>query len=158
MNRRWLKNILFAFACLGLAASLLCCSRQGSPPPKTSSELDPSGKSPQELARFVFANYGCNGCHTLTGQEKFGFTERGNQLRQNFEGCISLLTSMNVLVHVPEAQWTAEERRKHAHFQEYGCMFCHQVSPGRMGLTEMGKKLVSLHLSCGEVQRVLNQR
>ncbi len=158
MNRRWLKNILFAFGCISLAASLVCCSRQGSPLPKSSSAFDPSGKSPQELARFVFDNYGCNGCHTLTGQGKFGFTERGNQLRQNFEGCISLLTSMNVLVHVPEAQWTAEERGKHAHFQEYGCMFCHQVSPGRMGLTEMGKKLVSLHLSCGEVQKVLNQR
>jgi len=158
MNRRWLPNILCAFACLSLAANLASCSRHGSQPPKSSSALDPSGKSPQELAWFVFENHGCNGCHTLTGQGKFGFTERGNQLRQNFEGCISLLTSMNVLVHVPEAQWTAEERHKHAHFQEYGCTFCHQVSPGRMGLTETGKKLVSLHLSCSDVQRVLNQR
>lgn len=150
---------LIHLACLCLIATLQSCSKPASQPP-TEAELEKyvADKTPHQVAKFVFENYGCNSCHLPGKDGKFGFTERGKQLRKQFEGCVALLTAMNVMIHVPEAQWTAEERLRHAHFQEYGCAFCHQVTPGRMGLTKTGIKLASLHASCSEVQQILSKR
>ena len=153
---RKIKLIVLACACL-IVSTASSCSRQASQP-KTLAEFVATGKSPHETAQFVFENYECKSCHTLSKEGKFGFTSWGSQLRQQSEGCVALLTAMNVMIHVPETDWTSEERRKHAHFQEYGCTVCHQVTPGKMGLTETGEKLASLHLSCVEVQQILNQR
>jgi cytochrome c551/c552 len=147
------------FVCISLTAALVCCSSPRlSSPPKSLAELDTSGKSPQELAGFIFEHYGCNSCHTLGKAGKLGFTERGKEVGKNFEGCISLLTAMNVIAHVPEEGRTAEEKRKAAHFREFGCAACHQITPGRMGLTEVGSKLASLHMACTDAQRILSQR
>jgi cytochrome c551/c552 len=146
-------------ACICLTAALISCSSpRSSQSPKTPAEFDTSGKSSQEIAEFVFQHYGCSSCHTLGKGGKLGFTERGKQVGQNFEGCMSLLTAMNVIVHVQEKNRTTEEKRKAAHFQEFGCTVCHQITPGRMGLTEVGSKLASLHMSCPDVQRVLSER
>jgi len=150
------KLIVLACACL-IIATASSCSRKASRA-QTLAEFAATGKSPHETAQFVFENYECKSCHTLSKEGKFGFTSWGSQLRQQSEGCVALLTAMNVMIHVPETDWTSEERRKHAHFQEYGCTVCHQVTPGKMGLTETGEKLASLHLSCVEVQQILNQR
>lgn len=148
-----------ALACICLTAVLISCSSpRSSQSPKTLAELDTSGKNSLEIAEFVFEHYGCKGCHTLGKAGKLGFTERGKEVGKNFEGCISLLTAMNVIVHVREENRTAEEKRKAAHFQEFGCAACHQVTPGRMGLTEVGSKLASLHMACTDVQRILSQR
>ena len=148
-----------ALACICLTAALVSCSSpRSSRQPKTLAELDTSGKSPQELAGFVFEHYGCKSCHTLGRAGKFGFTERGKEVGKNFEGCVSLLTAMNIIGHVPEENRTAGEKRKAAHFREFGCSACHQVTPGRMGLTEVGSKLAFLHMACTDVQRVLSQR
>ncbi len=145
--------------CICLTAALISCSSpRSSPSPKTLADFDTSGKSSQEIAEFVFEHYGCNGCHTLGRAARLGFTERGKEVGKNFEGCISLLTAMNVIVHVREENRTAEEKRKATHFQEFGCVACHQVTPGRMGLTEVGSKLASLHMACTDVQRILSQR
>ncbi len=145
--------------CICLTAALISCtSPRSSTPPKPLAELDASGKSPQELAGYVFEHYGCNSCHTLGSAGKLGFTGRGKEVGKNFEGCISLLTAMNVIVHVPEEGRSAEEKRKAAHFQEFGCAACHQITPGKMGLTEVGSKLASLHMACTDVQRILSQR
>jgi hypothetical protein len=35
---------------------------------------------------------------------------------------------------------------------------CHQITPGKMGLTETGSKLSSLHMGCVEVEKLLSQR
>jgi len=162
---------LVAVACfLAVVAFAACSQRQeqsraGAPadaaPAKTSRALDEravSGKSPQEVANYVFASYDCNSCHTLGKEDKFGFTARGEQLRGNSEGCVSMLTSMSVIAQVDEANRTAEQKVKAAHFNEYGCTMCHQVTPGHMGLTETGGKLASLHMSCSDVQRILTQK
>lgn len=151
-NKSWI-----ALACAFLIASAISCNRQASQP-KTVAEMVAAGKSSHELAEFVFETENCKNCHTLGKDGKFGFTSWGAQIRQKSEGCISLLTAMNGMINVPEDQLTSEERIKKAHFKEYGCESCHQITPGKMGLTELGEQLSSLHLGCVEVQSALNQR
>jgi cytochrome c551/c552 len=165
---------LGALAYLGLGVALVACSSQptsqtglssqsprpaqSATSPKTVAQIDTSGKSPEELARFVFDHHGCNNCHTLGQGGKLGFTERGKEVGKDFEGCISLLTAMNVIAQVKEENRSLEEKRKAARFEEFGCTACHRVTPGRMGLTEVGSKLASLHLACTDVQKLLSQR
>lgn len=162
---------LVAVACfLAVVVFAACSQRQeqskASPPAdtapaKTSRTLDEhavAGKSTQEVANYVFASYDCNSCHTLGGDGKFGYTARGEQIRGNSEGCVAMLTSMSVIAQVDETNRTPEQKQKAAHFNEYGCTMCHQVTPGHLGLTETGGKLASLHMSCSEVERILTQK
>jgi len=128
---------------------------QSSPASKTHGGDDTSGKTPDELAAYVFERHRCNTCHTLGQGGKLGFTDRGKEVGKNFEGCISLLTSMNVIAQVKPANRTAEEKEKAARFQEFGCTTCHQITPGKLGLTEYGKKLKSLHMACTDVEKIL---
>jgi cytochrome c2 len=114
-----------------------------------------SGKTPDELAAYVFERHRCNTCHTLGQGGKLGFTDRGKEVGKNFEGCISLLTSMNVIAQVKPANRTAEEKEKAARFQEFGCTTCHKITPGKLGLTEYGVKLKSLHMACTDVEKIL---
>ena len=117
-----------------------------------------SKMSSEELAHYVFEHHGCNNCHMLGANGKLGFTERGKQVGQGFEGCISLLTSMNVIAQVRRGDRSAEEKQKAARFQEFGCTTCHQITPGKMGLTSYGTKLKSLHMACTDVERILAQQ
>jgi cytochrome c551/c552 len=128
---------------------------QSSTTPKSHGEAELSGKSPDELAAYVFEHHGCNSCHTLGHGGKLGFTDRGKEVGKNFEGCISLLTSMNVIAQTKVANRTAEEKQKAARFQQFGCTTCHQIVPGKLGLTEYGKKLKSLHMACTDVEKIL---
>jgi len=114
--------------------------------------------SSNELAHYVFEHHGCDGCHTLGANGKLGFTERGKQVGKGFEGCIALLTSMNAIVQVKEADRSADQKHKAAHFQEFGCITCHQVTPGKLGLTNYGTKLKSLHMACTDVEKTLATR
>ena len=84
-----------------------------------------------------------------------GFTDRGKQVGKNFEGCVRLLTAMNVIAQVEEKNRTAEDKQRAARFEEYGCSTCHQITPGKLGLTEYGRKLASLHLACTDVERIV---
>jgi len=154
--------LLIAFSQTGVARSVSSgtASRsqtqgQSSPASKTQSGDDMSGKTPDELAAYVFERHRCNTCHTLGQGGKLGFTDRGKEVGKNFEGCISLLTSMNVIAQVKPANRTAEEKQKAARFQEFGCTTCHQITPGKLGLTEYGKKLKSLHMACTDVEKIL---
>lgn len=153
---------------LGLSCYLAGCSsgRSSQPtasslsdgahrPVTTVSEVDLAKKSPDELAAYIFDHHGCRNCHTMGKGGKLGFTERGKEIGKNFEGCISLLTSMNVIAQVKEVNRTAEEKHKAARFEEYGCTTCHQIVPGKLGLTEYGTKLASMHLACTDVQKIL---
>jgi hypothetical protein len=112
-------------------------------------------KSPQELAQYVFDTYGCKGCHTVGQEGKLGFTSRGKQAGQNFEGCIRMLTDMSTIVHVPENQRSVQQRQKAARFEDFGCTFCHQSEGGQMGLTGVGAKLTKAHLGCVDVEKVV---
>src|ERR1700694_5281950 len=62
--------------------------------PNALTEAQMSKMSSDELAHYVFEHHGCNTCHTLGANGKLGFTDRGKQVGNGFEGCISLLTSM----------------------------------------------------------------
>lgn len=152
---------LTLLACICLGAMLVSCSEQPDSTPRalTLAEFEQatSGKSPLEVAKFVFENNNCNSCHKLGKEGRFGFTRRGEQARQQSEGCIAMLTGMMQMVYVSEAERTPGQRQRAARFQEFGCTFCHKVSPGRMGLTDIGKKLASLHMSCSVWQRILNR-
>lgn len=146
-------------ACLSLTTAFVACSSERAlQSPKTLRDIDPSSMNSDQLAHYVFEHHGCNNCHTLGRGGKLGFTERGKEVGQNFEGCVSLLTSMNVIAQVKEEIRSAEDKRKAARFQEFGCTTCHQITPGKLGLTEVGSKLASLHMACTDVQKILSQR
>jgi len=87
---------------------------------------------------------------------KLGFNDRGKEVGKNFEGCISLLTFDER--HRPgEAGEIAllKKKPKAERFQQFGCTTCHQIVPGKLGLTEYGKKLKSMHMACTDVEKIL---
>jgi cytochrome c551/c552 len=122
---------------------------------KSLTDAEMARMSSDDLAKYVFENHGCKNCHTMGSDGKLGFTERGKQVGKGFEGCISLLTSINVIAQVKEADRSTEERHKAARFQEFGCTTCHQITPGKLGLTAYGTKLKSFHMACTDVERIL---
>ena len=117
-----------------------------------------SHMSSDELAKYVFDHHGCNSCHTLGANGKLGFTERGKQVGKGFEGCISLLTSMNIIAQVKPADRSSDDKQKAATFQAFGCTTCHQITPGKLGLTSYGTKLKSMHMACTDVEGILAQQ
>ena len=117
-----------------------------------------AGKSQQELATYVFDTHGCKSCHTIGHDGKLGFTEKGKERAQGFEGCIRMLTAMTVVVQLPENKRSPQQRQKAEHFEEFGCTTCHQLSPGKLGLTEVGAKLEHLHLGCVDIEKLTSSR
>ena len=114
-----------------------------------------AGKSQRELAQYLFDNHGCKECHTIGSEGKLGFTVKGKERAQGFEGCISSLKAMSIIAKVPEDQRSATQRRRAQRFEEFGCATCHKLTPGKVGLTEVGAKLAHLHLGCVDVQKVV---
>jgi hypothetical protein len=55
-----------------------------------------AGKSPRELAQYLFDTHGCKNCHTVGHDGKLGFTKKGEERAQGFEGCISTLKAMSI--------------------------------------------------------------
>lgn len=152
-----MTRFLWACGAATLVSGLLF-AQQKQPAQVTSAALDKmaaAGKSQKELAQYVFDNHGCNGCHTAGQDGKLGFTQKGKQLSTGFEGCIRSLTAMNVIAQVPAAQRSADQKIRAQRFEEFGCTLCHQIVPGTMGLTTLGKKLSHLHLGCVDVERTL---
>jgi cytochrome c2 len=150
------RAIISAFA-LFVAACLLAQPKPPSPE-ATSAALDKmiaARKSQKELAQYVFDTHGCKSCHTVGGSGKLGFTEKGKNLTNGFEGCIRMLTAMNVIAQVSASQRSADEKTKVQRFDEFGCTLCHKIVPGKMGLTGLGTKLRYLHLGCVEVEKQL---
>jgi hypothetical protein len=123
--------------------------------PKSQLGADLSGKTPDELAVYIFEHHHCNTCHTMGTGGKLGFNDRGKEVGKNFEGCISLLTSMNVIAQVKPVNRSAEEKHKAERFQQFGCTTCHQIVPGKLGLTDYGAKLKSMHMACTDVEKIL---
>ena len=169
-NRARTPTIWLGAAFLALCSALLFSQSKPSAQPAQSSKASTSSApnmltdaqmskmSSDELAHYVFEHHGCNTCHTVGANGKLGFTDRGKQVGKGFEGCIALLTSMNVIAQVKSVDRTAEEKQKAARFQEFGCTTCHQITPGKLGLTSYGTKLKSLHMACTDVENILAQQ
>jgi len=150
------RKLLVAGILFGVFVS---CSQQPERPPATLAELEKAtaAKSAHEIATYIFDNYGCNGCHTIAGGGKFGYTAMGEQLKKKSEGCIALLTAVSRIATMPEAERTSDHKEKLEHFNDFGCVACHRISFGSVGLTEVGAKLQTMHLACTDVQKVLNE-
>jgi hypothetical protein len=71
-----------------------------------------AGKSPRELAQFIFDAHGCKDCHTIGQKGKLGFTKKGEERAKGFEGCISTLKAMSIIAKVPEDQRSPTQRRR----------------------------------------------
>jgi cytochrome c551/c552 len=126
-------------------------SQKVSAPPassKTLSDAEMARMSSADLTSYVFNHDGCTNCHTLAAHGKLGYTERGQQLAKGFEGCISMLTSMNLIAQTAPAYRTPDEKKEIGKFQEFGCTTCHQFSEGATSITKLGAKLTPMHLSC----------
>ena len=130
-------------------------------PQQTAATLDrmiAAHKSQQELAQYVFDTHGCKSCHAVGQNGKLGFTSKGQQVGQDFEGCISMLKAMTLIAEVPDNRRSSQQRQKAARFEEFGCTFCHKITPGKLGLTDVGSKLTHLHLGCVDVQKLVASR
>lgn len=125
---------------------------------KELSEAEMSHMSSDQLAKYVFEHHGCDSCHTMGANGKLGYTERGKQVGKGFIGCISLLTSMNMIAQVEPANRTAEEKEKAVKFSEFGCTTCHQIMPGKLGLTSYGTRLKAFHMACTDVEKIVSQQ
>ena len=150
-----MKRLSIAFAATALLFGLLF-AQQTQSPKITIAALDKMAaakKSQKEMAQYVFDNHGCKSCHTAGENGKLGFTAKGKQLSTGFEGCIRSLTAMNLIAQVPANQRSADQKNKAQRFDEFGCTLCHQIVPGKMGLTGLGAKLSRLHLSCVDVEK-----
>jgi cytochrome c551/c552 len=167
---KWNAGAKAVLACASLCFALLVCSSpltlrsnaapgpaDTAPAKKQLSEAEMSHMSPNELATYVFEHHGCDSCHTMGSDGKFGYTERGKEIGKGFIGCVSLLTSMNLIAQVEPANRTPDEKQKAVKFREFGCTTCHQIMPGKMGLTSYGTKLKSFHVACTDVERILSQ-
>ena len=155
-RRSMIWTLVFAAILLFAGTGLLAQKKQS--PQATSAALDKmiaAKKSQRELAQYVFDNHGCSGCHTVGENGKLGFTAKGKQLTNGFEGCIRTLTAMNVIAQVPANQRSADQKIRAQRFDEFGCTLCHQIVPGKMGLTGLGAKLSYLHLGCVDVEKQL---
>jgi hypothetical protein len=78
---------------------------------KTLTDTQMSRMSSDELANYVFQHHGCKNCHTLGKAGKLGLTEQGMEVGKNYEGCVSLLTSMNLIAQLKDADLTKEDGR-----------------------------------------------
>ena len=112
-----------------------------------------AGASSRELAQYVFDTHGCKNCHTVGQDGKLGFTAKGKERAQGFEGCIRMLTAMTVIVQVAADKRSPQQQQKAERFQEFGCTACHKLTPGKLALTEVGAKLAHLHLGCVDVEK-----
>jgi cytochrome c551/c552 len=167
---KWTAGKKAVLACLSLGCALVVCSlplplrtnaSPGSAQPASSkkelSEAEMSHMSSNELAKYIFEHHGCGSCHTIGANGKLGYTERGKQVGKGFLGCVNLLTSMNLIAQVEPANRTPEEKDKAVKFREFGCTTCHQIVPGKLGLTRYGTRLKSFHMACTDVERILSQ-
>lgn len=69
-----------------------------------------------------------------------------------------MLTAMTVIVHVSDEKRSSQQREKALRFEEFGCTACHKLTPGKLGLTEVGAKLQRLHLGCVDVEKLTSSR
>ncbi|MDA2933217.1 hypothetical protein MYX82_02625 [Acidobacteria bacterium AH-259-D05] len=120
-------------------------------------QYDTEGKSPREIARWIYDNHGCVECHTLTDTGSFGLTPQGQALAEDFEGCPGMLRTVWETLTIPEEEWTQRQRKVRGDFVRFGCTVCHGVGREGFGLTSIGARASLLHMSCSEVNSTLNR-
>ena len=140
-------------ACIVLFVSISAFAQQN-----RLDQMIAAGKSNQELAQYLFDTHGCKSCHTVGHDSKLGFTAKGKERAQGFEGCITMLTSMTVIAQLPVEKRTEQQMQKAKRFEEFGCTACHKLSPGKLELTDVGAKLAHLHLGCVDVEKTVASR
>jgi len=143
------------FCVILLFGGILAAPAFAQSPAATLDQMIAAGKSQRELAQYLFDTHDCKTCHTLGSEGKLGFTKVGEERAQGFEGCISTLKAMSIICKVPEDRRSPTQRRRAERFEEFGCVTCHKLTPGKMGLTEVGTRLAHLHLGCVEVEKLL---
>ena len=149
---RTTKLMVLILACLSIIL-ISCCPQPPLPPaPETLPEFEAAtaGKDSEAIAHFVLETYHCQDCHQINDEHKLILTDEMQQKAPPFQGCKPLLAGMNVIMQVPTADRTSDQQRMADQFQEYGCTFCHQISPGKLGLTDIGDKLGFFHQGCKE--------
>jgi hypothetical protein len=154
------RRILISGIMKHLSIILLCVGIMAGPAFAQSSttvldRMIAAGKSQRELAQYLFDTHGCKDCHTIGQEGKLGFTNKGKERAEGFEGCISTLKAMSIIAKVPEDQRSATQRRRAQRFEEFGCAACHKLTPGKIELTDVGAKLAHLHLGCVDVEKLL---
>jgi cytochrome c551/c552 len=141
----------------GLTLVALLAAQTARPTPQsdaaTLDKMNAEHKSQKEIAQYVFDSHGCDSCHTAGKDGKLGFNARGQATGKDFEGCTRLLSTMNLVAQVPNGQRTPEQKQKAARFEEFGCTYCHQITPGKLGFTAVGSKLSHMHLGCVQVEQ-----
>ncbi|MBI4444886.1 MAG: hypothetical protein HY645_03155 [Acidobacteria bacterium] len=150
----WFLPIILLVA----AVSFWIYQRNKEPNPETALiDFDVSGKTSEEIAVWIYENYNCSGCHGFTDAGAFGLTARGQELAKDFEGCVGMLTSVTESLNIPQSEWTDQHRKVRKNFVTFGCSVCHQLGQNRVGLTKVGAKAASLHMSCPEVANLLRK-
>ena len=159
---KYLALVFWSFAAIALVAQQNQDGKKdsaGAPSSRVAlDQMIKAGKSPLELAQFVFDTQGCKNCHTIGRDGKLGYTDLGKQKAQGYEGCVDMLTAMTVIVQMPEEKRSPQQHQKAQRFEEFGCTACHKLAPGKLALTEMGTKLADLHLGCVDVEKLTSSR
>ena len=97
---------------LALTLVLFGQGQSARPSPKTDAmmidKMAADGKSQKEISQYVFDTHGCKSCHLAGKDGKLGFTDRGREIGKGFEGCVSMLSAMNLIAQVSDAQRNPE--------------------------------------------------
>lgn len=155
MKKKKFLILFIPFLILFLDATGLLYGQEKKPK-QTLLEYDTEGKTPLQIATWLYENHGCATCHVLTPQG-FGLTPHGTTMATQFEGCIGMMTTMRQTLTIPESQWNEKQKKVRANFAQFGCTVCHQVGAQSISLTKVGAKARMLHMSCPGVMSVLNQ-
>jgi hypothetical protein len=115
-----------------------------------------TASNPHRLAAKIFKEHNCGSCHTLGSKGQFGYTSHGLEIKKHSLGCVDLLSAMTKLTSVPEERWTSEQQAQVHDFHDFGCTQCHAMTSHGMEMTELGTKLRTAHMSCPEVEKILN--
>ena len=74
------------------------------------------------------------------------------------QAVISMQLSLIFLISMASKSVAQDtEKEKAVKFREFGCTTCHQIVPGKLGLTNYGIKLKSFHMACTDVEKILSQ-
>ncbi len=167
MNKSKLSMIgIPIFVSFSIVAGIACWQSTNGPDnlpiesaqPTSLLEYDVEGKSPREIASWIYNNHGCVVCHTLTNTGLFGLTSQGQARAEDFEGCPGMLKTVWETLAIAEEEWSQSQRRVRRDFVDFGCALCHDVGPTGVGFTEIGAKAALLHMSCSEVDATLNAK
>ena len=131
-NRKLLRIAIPLFASFSIVAGVYWQQRveqSNLPMEATSTSLlrNTEGKSPREIAMWIYDNHGCVVCHTLTNTGLFGLTPQGQARAKDFEGCPGMLRTVWETLVIAEQEWTERQRRVRRDFVDFGCALCHEV-------------------------------